>query len=304
MSFFRLDSAPMSSSRRQFVGAALAAGACIPFSTVHALARLVAARPVWTARKKGRPIYIVGETLPQPSDWHDPAVEGLLGRCGRLWTETNPIFRRPAKVLIEQFGKATDSASLKLLSETQMSRLRQAAAACGVSLDDLGGMRPWVIGATLEDAFYATAGLKGKSAREVLLDRAGAAGIPVSSEFATKDDVFAWMGGLSPTEDAQFLCYAVDGVLLGRTGAQQISSTWRAGDTGPASAFLDHEREAYPELYVTLTVDRNRAWVPRMESMLLDPNPTMVVIGMYHLVGPESVLTQLRRAGFDVAHGL
>jgi uncharacterized protein YbaP (TraB family) len=303
MSFFRVDSARVS-SRRQFVGAAFAAGVCIPFSTVHALARLVAVRPVWTARKKGRLIYIVGETLPRPSDWHDPAVEGLLGHCGRLWTETNQIFRRPANALVEQFGRATDSAPLKLLSRTQMSRLRQATASCGVSLDDLAGMRPWVIGATLEDAFYAKAGLRGKSAREVLLDRATAAGIPVSSEFATKDDVIARMGGFSPTEDAQFLCYEVDGILLGRTGALQMSSTWLAGDTGPAAAFLDHERQAYPELYVKLTVDRNRGWMPRFESMLLDPNPTMVIIGMYHLVGPESVLTQLRRAGYDVTHGL
>ena len=114
MSFFRVDSARVS-SRRQFVGAALAAGVCIPFSTVHALARLVAVRPVWTARKKGRLIYIVGETLPRPSDWHDPAVEGFLGHCGRLWTETNQIFRRPVKALVEQFGRATDSAPLKLL---------------------------------------------------------------------------------------------------------------------------------------------------------------------------------------------
>jgi uncharacterized protein len=303
MSPLRVDSAP-APSRRQFVSTALAAGLCIPFSTVHALARLVAVRPVWTARKKGRLIYIVGETLPRSSDWHDPAVEELLGHCGRLWTETNQIFRRPAKTLVEQFGTATDGTPLKLLSEMQMSRLRQAAASCGVSLDDLAGMRPWVVGETLEDAFYATAGLGGKSARKVLLDRAPAAGIPVSSEFATKDDVIAWIGGFSPTEDAQFLCYQVDGVLLGRTGTEQMSSAWLAGDTGPAAAFLDHERQAYPELYVKLTVDRNRAWMPRIEAMLLDPKPTMVIIGMYHLVGPESVLTLLRRAGYDVVQGL
>jgi uncharacterized protein YbaP (TraB family) len=303
VSFFRADSARVS-SRRQFVAAALAAGVCVPFATLHALARWGAVRPLWTARKKGRLIYIVGETLPRASDWHDPAVEGLLGHCGRLWTETNQIFRRPAKALVEQFGTTTDSAPLKLLSRTQMSRLREATTSCGVSFDDLAGMRPWVIGATLEDAFYAKAGLTGKSAREVLLDRATAAGIPLSSEFATKDDVITWMGGFTPTEDAQFLCYEVDGILLGRQGADQMSGAWLAGDTGPAAAFLDHERQTYPELYVTLTVDRNRAWMPRMESMLLDPKPTMVIIGMYHLVGPDNVLTLLRRAGYDVAQEL
>ncbi len=167
-------------------------------------------------------------------------------------------------------------------------------------MKDLANLRPWLAGAALEDAFYEKTGLTGKSAREILLAQAEAAGIPVSSEFTTKDDVFAWMGGLSPTEGTQFLCYEMDCVLLGRTGSLQISSDWLAGRTGPASVFVDHERHAYPQLYAKLTLDRNRAWVPRFESAMLDPTPTMVIIGMFHLVGQDSVLTQLRQNGYDV----
>jgi uncharacterized protein len=165
---------------------------------------------------------------------------------------------------------------------------------------DLDDLRPWLAGAALEDAFYEKTGLTGKSAREILLAQAEAAGMPVSSEFATKDDVFAWMGGFSAREGTQFLCYEMDCVMLGRTGSTRVSSDWLAGRTGPAAAFVDHERRAYPELYVKLTLDRNRAWVPRFEAMVLDPTPTMVIIGMFHLVGQDSVLTQLRQNGYEV----
>jgi uncharacterized protein len=108
------------------------------------------------------------------------------------------------------------------------------------------------------------------------------------------------MGGFSPDAGTQFLCYEMDCVLLGRTGMARVSSDWLAGRTGLASAFVDHERQAYPELYVTLTLNRNRAWVPRFESMVLDSTPTMVIIGMFHLVGQGNVLTQLRQNGYDV----
>jgi uncharacterized protein YbaP (TraB family) len=289
-------------TRRQFIGGAVATVASLPAWPTQLFARLGSQRPLWSARKGHGVVYIVGETWPQPGDWHDPVVEGLLGRCGRLWTETNQIYRRPTKDLIEAFGKATDASSLKQLSPAQQSRLLQAAASCGVSLKDLSDLRPWLAGAALEDAFYAKTGLTGKSAREILLAQAEAAGIPVSSEFATKDDVFAWMGGFSPNESTQFLCYEMDCVLLGRTGMAQVSSDWLAGRTGPASAFVDHVRRAYPELYVKLTLDRNRAWVPRFESMVLDSTPTMVIIGMFHLVGQDNVLTQLRQNGYDIVH--
>lgn len=251
-------------------------------------------------RKNGKVAYIVGETWPQVNDWHDTVIEPLLRQCGRLWIETNQIYRRPTKDLVAQFGATSDPEPLKLLPPSQLERLRKAADVCGVSLKDFDGLRPWVIGASLEDAFYEKAGLKGKSAREMLQAEADAAGIPVSSEFATKDDVFVYMGGLSPTADAQFLYYELDTVLLGRSGCEHVSSTWLAGQTGPATAFLEHERQTYTELYGKLTLDRNRAWVPRFESMMLDEKPTMAVIGMFHLVGEESVVAQLRQAGFEV----
>jgi hypothetical protein len=108
----------------------------------------------------------------------------------------------------------------------------------------------------------------------------GRAGIPVSSEFATKDDVFAFMGGFSPTEDAQFLCYEMDGVLVDRAGSERISSNWIDGRPEPAAEFVDHMRRAYPELYLKLSLDGDHRHVSSRRR--------------------GSVFTQLRRAGFDV----
>ncbi|MGH1557013.1 hypothetical protein ACRAWD_02795 [Caulobacter segnis] len=86
-----------------------------------------------------------------------------------------------------------------------------------------------------------------------------------------KDDVFAWFAGMTPKPEAQFLCYAVDGALLGREGSGSwISKDWLAGRQAAAADFVEHERRDYPELYAKLTVDQDRAWVPRFETMLKD----------------------------------
>ncbi|WP_395444203.1 TraB/GumN family protein [Caulobacter sp. UC70_42] len=284
-------------TRRQFLGYGLPA-ACVALAPRSVLAAPKA--PLWTVEKGGKRIYVLGETLPRPVDWRAPEIVTLLERCGRLWTETNQIYRRPGGELIKQFGMSTSPSPLELLSPEQLARLKTAMALTAVSMNDLAGARPWLIGATIEDAGYRAAGLTGKSANAVLSARATEIGVPVSSEFEVKDDVFAWFAGMTPKQEAQFLCYAVDGALLGREGSERISTEWLAGRQTAAADFVDHERRDYPELYAKLTVERNRAWVPRFETMLNAPKPTLVVVGLYHLVGPESMLVQLRRAGFEV----
>ncbi|MBU3077681.1 TraB/GumN family protein [Sphingomonas quercus] len=286
-------------SRRQVLGSS-----ALALSAAPAIGAVAHAAPLWTVRKGGRSIYVLGESLPRPIDWHNPIVEALLLRCGRLWTETNQIYRNAATDLAKAFGMSGSSSPLGLLSPAQMARVKKAAAMSHVSLDELDGARPWLVGATLEDAGYQTAGLIGKSANAILSAQAMAADIPVSSEFAVKDDVFAWFGGMTAQQDAQFLCFCADGVVLGRAGSERISASWLSGQLGPALDFVRHEEREYPELYEKLTVARNHGWIPRFEGMLREPKPTLVVVGLYHLVGPESLLVQARNAGFTVSYGI
>jgi uncharacterized protein len=46
-----------------------------------------------------------------------------------------------------------------------------------------------------------------------------------------------------------------------------------------------------------MDVQRNQLWVPRVHTMLNAARPTMIVVGLYHLVGPDSMLVQLGASG-------
>lgn len=291
------------SSRRCFIRHSFLAVGAAALPTV-AWATPDASVPIWTVRKRGRSVYLLGETLPRPQAWHVPAVEALLLRCGKLWTETNQTYRESTAALVKRFGMSASPSPLGLLSPSQESRLERAAVSAKVNLAEFVGIRPWLVGATLEDAGYNAFGLTGASANTVLSAQAKNAGIPLASEFATKDDVFSWFGGMSPIQETQFLCFAVDGVLLGRDGCERLSRSWLAGRIAPVEAFVEYERRSYPELYMKLTADRNLAWVRRFEAMLDEPKPTMVVVGLYHLVGPNSLLAKLREADFTVSKGI
>ncbi len=143
-------------------------------------------------------------------------------------------------------------------------------------------------------------GLSGLAPDKVLSAKAQAAGVPLFSEFAVKNDVVMWFGTMSPEQDLQFLRYILDEVLAS-PGAQASTFTdWGRGDFRRATRIVTRIKQLYPELYEILVLDRNRKWVPRFKKMLLEKNPAMIVLGHFHLVGSEGVLAQLEAAGMTV----
>src|SRR3546814_18418771 len=61
-------------------------------------------------------------------------------------------------------------------------------------------------------------------------------------------------------------------------------------------------RDRYPKLYRHINVERNDAWVPKIEQMLAEPgtDDPLVVVGALHLLGDDGVVAQLREKGYAV----
>jgi uncharacterized protein YbaP (TraB family) len=55
-----------------------------------------------------------------------------------------------------------------------------------------------------------------------------------------------------------------------------------------------------PAAYQSLIVERNRNWMPQIDSCFAKPQPCLVVVGAAHLVGRDGLLTMLRRKGYRV----
>jgi hypothetical protein len=143
-------------------------------------------------------------------------------------------------------------------------------------------------------------GLSGLAPDKVLSAKAQAAGVPLFSEFAVKDDVVTWFGSMSPRQDLQFLRYILDEVLRPRAHKRQPSQTGGVAISGEREASSLGSSNFIPELYEILVLDRNRKWVPRFKKMLSEKRPAMVVLGHVHLVGSDGVLAQLQAAGMTV----
>jgi uncharacterized protein len=256
--------------------------------------------PLWTVESGGGRVYLFGHTPPRPLDWSDSRIEGLLRTCGSLWDETNQTEHTDAQGLMQRYGIDPNKPLNTWLSPSDRDRLSQAAGIAGVPEDALQPFRPWLAAQALEGAFFSAQGVNGRNADVVLVSEASAAGVSMSSEFATKEDVARWLGSFSPVQEVQYLRCTLDEILSGHDEGQRIYADWARGKDGLARGWVARMKNLYPELYSSLIAARNKGWVPRVRSMLAQPKPTMIVVGLYHLVGPDSIQAQLRANGLHV----
>lgn len=125
-------------------------------------------------------------------------------------------------------------------------------------------------------------------------------GITISSEFPTIDDLVAFMGASSPAEDVQYLQYTIDHILDGAAKNEQVYSSLARGDMSGAEGIVTRMKSSQPAMYDKHVIGRNGRWVPRIDEILKNPKPALVVVGLYHVAGPDSVLVRLREHGVKV----
>ena len=256
--------------------------------------------PAWDIKAGHGRVYLFGHTPPRPTDWSDSRIEGLLGTCGSLWNETNQTEPTNTQLLIQRYGIDSSKPLQTWLSPTDRDRLSQAAKIAGVPDDALQPFRPWLAGQALEGAFFSAQGVNGRNADAVLVSEASKAGLSVSSEFASKEDAARWFSEFTPVQEVQYLQYILDEILSGHDEGQRIYADWAGGKDGRARDWIARMRRLYPELYRSMVIARNQGWVPRIQAMLTQSKPTMIVVGLYHLVGSDSIQAQLRANSLHV----
>lgn len=257
--------------------------------------------PLWVAKKSGQSVYVFGETPPRTKVWRDERIEALAQHCGTIWTETNQIKVKETKSLVMQYGLDLTKPLRDRLSENDYNRLKQFAEIAKVPVEAVSPMRPWLAALTLETAYFSAMQLDEKSTAErVLLGANKDSNIKHRSEFATQDQLLEFMGAMSVEEDLQFLQYTLDHALAGTQRNESIYAAWANGNSTPAETFVENMRRQQPDLYAKHIVSRNRGWLTRFEQMQKESKPTLVIVGLFHMVGSDSLLEQLKGDGWQL----
>jgi len=87
-------------------------------------------------------------------------------------------------------------------------------------------------------------------------------------------------------------------VTLEDGAASRMTSRTVLSFASPLSASIQGMKDS-PAFYQSLVLDRNRRWIPRIESCLATGS-CFVVVGAAHMVGSDGLIAMLRQKGYKI----
>ncbi len=80
-----------------------------------------------------------------------------------------------------------------------------------------------------------------------------------------------------------------------------MKQAWRTGDAKVLEEIgITPMKVDYPALYQLILVNRNEAWLPKIEALLTTPEVEFVLVGALHLITNEGIIARLRAMGYKV----
>jgi uncharacterized protein len=263
-----------------------------------------AASPVWAIHGPHNTVYLAGSVhLLKADDSALPAAfnRAYTGSKGLVMElDVGNVSPLETTTWMLEHGTLPPGTTLRQrLGDTRYQRVASEASHLGLPTELLEPFQPWVVGMELLELQYQKLGFQSDAGVEQQLDqRAQADGKPVTG-LETVSDQLGVLGALSDEDQVHFLDMIVGEMDEVDSDTKEVIVAWRNGDAAHLGALLSEEYKSFPALYRTLVSERNKHWMPQIETLLQSQQDYFVVVGALHLVGDGGLLDLMRRAGYE-----
>ena len=279
-----------------------------------ALSVLVADPSAQTSRKhflwkvdgpNGAVAFLLGSLHVLTPDFYplSPEIEKAYAASSTLVEEVDFDELSDPMLMMAALARAmlTDGRTLdQLIAPATFADVKQRAEKPGLPMPAIQRMKPWLAAITLMGPTLQAAGFRAElGVDRHFFDRAKAVGLKrVALEtLAYQLDRF---DELSPLLQEAMLKATLDDLDTQVEKVGELARVWAAGDTRGMEVLLLGAFLESPELYDRLLVERNRNWIPTLDTCLQQSQGCFVVVGAAHLVGPHGVPTLLKQKGYTV----
>ena len=260
---------------------------------------------LWKVVSKESTVYLLGSVHLLKSDAYplSRSIEQAFDDATQIALEVNmdSLNSPDAQRMILTKALLPEGSTLnEVISPATYRAVQQKVQALGLDIQTLKRMKPWFLSLSLVamkmqqlgydpqhgvDRHYFERARKAK--KEVL-------GLE-TAEFQI--DLLDSLSGKSQEESLLQTLEELDQV---ETEFEQIVSAWAAGQEKQLSETLLKSFKEYPDIHAKLITERNRNWLPKIESFFRPGNKTLVIVGAAHLVGQEGVIDLLRKKGYSI----
>lgn len=190
----------------------------------------------------------------------------------------------------------------QILPAATWKQLEAYASQRGIPVANLKAFEPWFVSLLISITEMQRLGLNPEFGLDRhFAERAGKANKPAAG-LETGAEQIALFDGMSEKEQLQSLQDTLDDLDEIETAINKMHGQWRAGDGDALFGELAAEMKGkYPQLYQRINVNRNIAWMPKLQALLRDKkDDTLVVVGAMHLLGADGVVARLKAKGYKV----
>jgi uncharacterized protein len=261
---------------------------------------------LFVARDEDSTIYLFGTVhLRRPgAAWGGANAQAALAEADEVWTELEltPQSQSEAAALIWRYGAAAPGEPLSShLSGAEQAQLAAAAARLNVPAQMFEGMRPWFAAMTLSLLPMMQAGYDPNAGVDSMIDAAADAAGKRRRAFETAEQQIQLFAGMSIEAQRQMLREAMAEEASADMEVDVLAEAWARGDLQTLQVeAIDEAQVQYPEVYATLIVRRNNAWVATLMEELEGSGVDFVAVGAGHMLGADGLVEQLRARGVSV----
>lgn len=259
---------------------------------------------IWSIERDGKTSWLVGSLHVLTPDAHPlpAAMEQAFGKARTLMEETdvNDIASPEIMGVVATKGLFSNGESLQtVLPAATYAMLTQRMTATGLPMDMVRMMRPWMAEITLSGLELQKAGFDPELGVDLHYRRKAADNKMALSMLETPAEQIDYLAGLPMDVQVTQLRKTLEEGDTELKEVREIAAAWRAGDTVAIERLLLKSMKDSPAFYQSLVVDRNRRWIPRIETCL-STGSCFVVVGAAHMVGSDGLIAMLRQKGYRI----
>ena len=259
---------------------------------------------MWVIRDANSTIYLIGtmHLLKHDTEWNRAKVLGALRESSELWLEVaDPTDQVAALPIIQKYGLDPKHPLSSKLNREQQEKLEKIARQYHVPMEGLEVMQPWAAAILLSQLPLLNAGYDPNAGLDMVLKtEADKKGEKVMG-FETIEDSLRAVADLPERTQIEFLETTLDEVSRGLALVETLAKGWVNGDTRTMDELLAEDvKRKEPEVYEKLFVRRNIQWSNKIAELLQRSGVQLIAVGAGHLVGPDSVQSQLAKRGMRV----
>jgi uncharacterized protein YbaP (TraB family) len=260
---------------------------------------------LWKISGAGTTLYVFGSVhvLKPGTSWLDDDLRQKISSATEIYLEVSPAEQQELFIagLVLRYGILAKGDSLKNhLPPAVYTEVSAAFRAHGMPEKAFASFKPWTADLTYSALKFLDAGYEQESGVEATITAlAQARGIHTEG-LETAEFQISLFASLTDQEATEMLKEDLAETDQLEAVMDRLTKSWSRGDLADLAAYFAEQIKDDPKLRKKIITDRNAAWVPKIQAIMGKPGTYLVVVGTGHLVGPESLVAMLRKAGLQV----